>query len=92
MEPTLKVTEICDSMLAVVHLMVEQPQEATITAEQLTPNAATIKLRIAKTDAGKVIGKSGRTARSLRVLLDAVGMAAGVRITLNIESERPSSS
>ena len=72
MEPTLKVREICDSILAVVRLMVDQPQDATITAQQLTPEAATIKLRVAKTDAGKVIGKSGRNARSLRALLEAI--------------------
>jgi uncharacterized protein len=92
MEPTLKVREICDSVLAVVRLMVDQPQDATITAQQLTPEAATIKLRVAKTDAGKVIGKSGRNARSLRALLEAIAMTTRVRITLDIESERPSSS
>ena len=92
MEPTLKVREICDSVLAVVRLMIDQPQDATITVQQLTPEAATIKLRVAKTDAGKVIGKSGRNARSFRALLEAIGMTARVRITLDIESERPSSS
>jgi predicted RNA-binding protein YlqC (UPF0109 family) len=35
-------------------------------------------------DAGKVIGKNGRTARPLRVLLSAMGIAAKKQYMLNI--------
>jgi predicted RNA-binding protein Jag len=31
-----------------------------------------LKLRVAKEDVGKVIGKQGRTARALRILIGAV--------------------
>jgi predicted RNA-binding protein YlqC (UPF0109 family) len=34
---------------------------------------------------GKVIGKQGRTARSLRVIVTAMGMASKQRISLKIQ-------
>ncbi len=43
-----------------------------------------IELRVAPDDLGKVIGKQGRTARSLRTILNAVGTKLGKRCVLEI--------
>jgi predicted RNA-binding protein YlqC (UPF0109 family) len=43
-----------------------------------------LELRVAQTDVGKIIGKQGRTARSLRTLLGAAGMKLNRRFTLEI--------
>ncbi len=40
--------------------------------------------RTARVDLGKVIGKQGRTARSIRTLLGAAGMKLNRRFTLEI--------
>ena len=51
-----------------------------IQGEQTT----VLELRVAPSDLGKVIGKQGRTARSVRTLLGAVGMKLNRRFTLEI--------
>jgi len=43
-----------------------------------------LELRVAQTDLGKVIGKQGRTARSIRTLLGAAGMKLRKRFVLEI--------
>lgn len=51
-----------------------------IEGEQVT----VLELRVAQSDMGKVIGKQGRTARSLRTILSAAGMKQKKRFTLEI--------
>lgn len=43
-----------------------------------------IELRVAKADIGKVIGKDGRTAQSMRTILSAVSNKCGRRAQLDI--------
>ncbi|PYX39830.1 MAG: RNA-binding protein [Acidobacteria bacterium] len=43
-----------------------------------------LELTVAENDLGKVIGKSGRTARALRTLLSAAGIKAQKRYALEI--------
>ena len=43
-----------------------------------------IELSVAKEDLGKVIGKQGRTASSIRVILGAVSANLGKRFVLEI--------
>jgi predicted RNA-binding protein YlqC (UPF0109 family) len=51
-----------------------------IEGEQTT----VLELRVAPSDLGKVIGKQGRTARSIRTILGAAGMKLKKRFTLEI--------
>jgi uncharacterized protein len=63
--------------------LVDSPEEVVVrevTGEQVT----VLELRVAPTDLGKVIGKQGRTARSIRTLLGAAGMKMNRRFTLEI--------
>ena len=63
--------------------LVDLPDEVSVkevTGEQVT----VLELRVAPTDLGKVIGKQGRTARSIRTLLGAAGMKLNRRFTLEI--------
>ena len=46
--------------------------------------AAVLQLRVAPEDIGKVIGKQGRTARSLRTILSAASMKYQQRFALDI--------
>jgi len=43
-----------------------------------------IELKVAQEDLGKVIGKQGRTAQAIRVILGAAGMKLKKRINLEI--------
>lgn len=46
-----------------------------------------LRLRVAPSDTGKIIGKMGRTARSIRTLLAACGMKYHRRFSLEIVEE-----
>ena len=46
-----------------------------------------LRLRVAPGEVGKVIGKQGRTARSLRTILSAAGMKLKHRFSLDIIEE-----
>ena len=63
--------------------LVDNPDEVfvrPIEGEQTT----VLELRVAQSDLGKVIGKQGRTARSIRTILSAAGMKLKKRFTLEI--------
>jgi len=40
-----------------------------------------LTLRVAQDDMGKVIGRGGRTARAIRIVMKAAGMRAGIHPT-----------
>jgi len=58
----------------------DQVSVREVQGEQVT----VLELRVAPGDLGKVIGKQGRTARSIRTLLGAAGMKLNRRFTLEI--------
>ncbi len=63
--------------------LVDIPEEVhvrEVQGEQVT----VLELRVAPSDLGNVIGKQGRTARSIRTLLGAAGMKLNRRFTLEI--------
>ncbi len=63
--------------------LVDIPEEVvvkTLEGEQTT----VLELKVAASDLGKVIGKQGRTARSIRTILGAAGMKLNRRFTLEI--------
>lgn len=63
--------------------LVDKPDKVTVT-EVARDGALVYELRVAKEDIGKVIGKKGRTAQSIRTLLAAAGTKLGKRTTLEI--------
>ena len=63
--------------------LVDEPEQVSVQmveGEQVT----VLELRVGPNDLGKVIGKQGRTARSLRTILGAAGMKLHKRFTLEI--------
>ncbi|MGH7680516.1 MAG: KH domain-containing protein [Candidatus Eiseniibacteriota bacterium] len=52
--------------------------------EHDTGETTVLTLRVAPGDLGKVIGREGRTAQAMRLLLSAVASAHGRRATLEI--------
>ena len=63
--------------------LVDLPDQVTVSevqGEQVT----VLELKVAPSDLGKVIGKQGRTARSVRTILNAAGMKLKKRFTLEI--------
>ncbi|MFI5090269.1 MAG: KH domain-containing protein [Terriglobales bacterium] len=63
--------------------LVDEPEQVavrSIDGEQVT----VLELSVSANDLGKVIGKQGRTARSIRTILGAAGMKLKKRYTLEI--------
>jgi predicted RNA-binding protein YlqC (UPF0109 family) len=63
--------------------LVDHPDQVEVV-EIAGDNNSVIELRVAKEDVGKVIGKEGRTAQSMRAILTAVSAKLGRRAHLDI--------
>ena len=63
--------------------LVDKPEEVRVT-ELEGQQSSVIELRVAKEDLGKVIGKQGRTARSIRTILGAASAKMKKRSVLEI--------
>jgi len=73
-----------DLIAGMAKALVDLPDEVTVTAAP--ENEGTVlHLRVAPADLGKVIGKQGRTARSIRTILGAASMKAQHRFSLDIQ-------
>lgn len=68
---------------AIAMELVDHPDQVVVT-EIAGENNSLIELRVAKEDIGKVIGKEGRTAQSMRTILTAVSTKLGRRAHLDI--------
>lgn len=67
----------------IVKQIVGHPEvvEVTRTVDEM---GVLITLRVHKDDMGKIIGKSGQTAKSLRILLRVIGSKNNARVNLKI--------
>lgn len=68
--------------------LVDIPEEVAVR-EVLGEQVTVLELKVAPSDLGKVIGKQGRTARSIRTILGAAGMKLNRRFTLEILERVP---
>ena len=66
----------------IVKLMVDKPDDVSV--EVVTVPGSTVLRYSVPGDIGKLIGAQGRNARSLRVIVAAIGMGAKLRISLDI--------
>jgi predicted RNA-binding protein YlqC (UPF0109 family) len=70
----------------IARALVDEPGAVEVQSVDRDDNTV-LKLRVAPSDVGKVIGKQGRTARSVRTILGAVSMKLHRRYTLDILEE-----
>jgi predicted RNA-binding protein YlqC (UPF0109 family) len=89
-EMDTQMTERQDDMQELVteiaRALVDEPGAVVVDAVERDENTV-LRLRVAPADVGKVIGKQGRTARSMRTILGAVSMKHHHRYTLDILEE-----
>ena len=83
-----------DSVAAMVRLLseivrslVDHPDSVSIEIVE-DSEVTLLRLRVARGDVGKVIGRQGRTARSLRTILAAASMKLKHRFSLDIVEEK----
>jgi len=62
---------------SIVKELVDSPDDVEITEEEEDDRTVIFKLKVAEDDLGKVIGKKGRTANALRILMRAASAKRG---------------
>lgn len=67
----------------IARAIADDPSAVSVRATE-GEHATIYELRVAPADIGKVIGKHGRMARSIRTILDAAGMKQNRRLMLEI--------
>jgi uncharacterized protein len=62
--------------------------DAVEVSESAVEDASVYELRVAKDDLGRIIGKQGRTAKSIRTLLNAAASKTNRKVVLKIVEEK----
>ena len=77
------VQDMKDLLSEIAKALVDDPDSMSVEAI-LEPDSTLLRLRVSQKDVGKIIGKQGRTARSLRTILGAASMKLHHRFSLDI--------
>ena len=72
-----------DLILTISKALVDEPDKVKIN-EVIGDKTTVFELHVAKEDLGKVIGKQGKTARAIRVILNATATKLNKRAVLEI--------
>ena len=76
-----------DLVLYLAKSLVNHPDDVEV--KEIQGETATIlELRVAKDDLGRIIGKQGRTAKSIRTILNAVASRTNRKVVLEIVEDR----
>ncbi len=83
MEHSIPEVSVVELIAVIARALVDKPDEVSVAAT-LTDDGTTLLLRVDPSEVGKVIGKQGRTARSLRTLLGAISVKLKHQYSLEI--------
>jgi predicted RNA-binding protein YlqC (UPF0109 family) len=72
-----------DLLVRIAQELVDDPEQVQVT-EIETAQTTVLELKVAKSDVGKIIGKHGKTANAIRVVLNAASGKARKRYLLEI--------
>lgn len=67
--------------------LVNHPEQVEVKETQ-SDNASVLELKVAKEDLGRIIGKQGRTAKSIRTILNAAASRTNRKVVLDIVEEK----
>ena len=67
--------------------LVNNPDAVEIS-ETAADDSSVLRLKVAKDDLGRIIGKQGRTAKSIRTLLNAAAAISNRKVVLEIFEEK----
>lgn len=76
-------SELAKLIVAIAKALVDKPDEVSVN-EVVGENTTVLELKVAKDDLGKIIGKQGRTARSIRTVLNGASTKLKKRTVLEI--------
>ncbi len=64
--------------------LVDSPDDVSVTEKVENDGTVVIELRVADDDMGKVIGKKGRIAKSIRTVVKTVAMKQDKKVVVDI--------
>ena len=73
-----------DFLEYVIKALVDDPSAVTVD-RKVDEMGVLLTLKVAAPDMGKIIGRNGNTAKSIRSLLRVVGMKNNARVNLKVE-------
>ena len=73
-------------LVSIAQGLVENPDAVTVTADApLEDGTVVYHLHVAEEDMGRVIGKQGRIARAIRVVMRAAAVRQGEKVMVEID-------
>lgn len=72
-----------DLLLYIARNLVDDPDSVTVTEKEYE-NETVLELRVAEGDMGKVIGRQGRIAKEIRVLVKSLAARNGRKVSVDI--------
>ena len=74
-----------DLLRAIASGLVEKPEEVVVTSEEGEIGMTVFHLHVAEDDMGRVIGKQGRIAKAIRVVMRAAASRNEMKIMVEID-------
>ena len=73
-----------DLVETIAKALVDSPDDVRVTEEKREDGTIVINLYVAKADMGKVIGKQGRIAKSIRTVVKTVALKQNKKVVVDI--------
>ncbi|MCI9192175.1 KH domain-containing protein [Acutalibacter muris] len=70
---------------AIASGLVERPEEVSVTSEENDNGVMVYHLHVAEEDMGRVIGKQGRIAKAIRVVMRAAATRNDTKVMVEID-------
>jgi hypothetical protein len=74
-----------DLLIAIAKGLVEKPEEVTVTVEDGEEGMLVYHLHVSEDDMGRVIGKQGRIAKAIRVVMRAAATRNNQKVMVEID-------
>jgi predicted RNA-binding protein YlqC (UPF0109 family) len=82
------VAELAEALEHLVRGIVDHPDDVAVTSKELR-RGEVLEVRVHPEDLGRVIGRSGRTAKALRTVVAALTDDPGVRVdVVDVDRQR----
>ena len=73
-----------DVLIYLVRALVDDPGAVSVESYEEDDGTVVLELHVADDDAGKVIGRGGRTAQALRTVMKACSVRQGRRVLVDV--------
>lgn len=77
------ITQLAENLKGILRMMVDFPEEVHVTPVA-EGDGYILTIGVSQRDIGKVVGKDGRTARSIRTLFSAISRTQKIPILIDI--------